>query len=613
MRFLISLLVCAFFAIGVMIAGFGCSENSQDGDFIKATEISHYLPLDNPETVDKIQIIYRRREFQHVLKTEPGKTEEWEITVPELTSTLDFSIGISSPQKKLPPATIHAVVEIATDEGSSKVYQRFIYLGELSSNINRIDTFLIPVSIPLTEYQGRNVTITFSNSLLPSHSEQKIKNQKLNVLWGNPRIVSEKQERGIPVVLLCIDTANRNLFSVYGGDGAMTRNLDQFANDSVVFTNAVSQSPWTMPSVASVLTGLYPSMHGAGYRFEEKPDDYKGPSRMHASGWFLSTLSFRIPIISQLLDNSHLTYLANTNINVSRFANVANRFRFFSYGINHAHLVNKAALEWLDQNHRNPFFLYLHYIDAHQYHMPLEQQTVQPRDDEDYKVWIKAMYNEGIRSADEAIGDVLTDLKQKGLYDQALIIFYSDHGEHLLDGSRPETMGHGGVMSKRLLHVPLMVKFPDNEFAGQRVESMVQLVDIFPTVLEETGGTVPKGLEPLYQASDTKSLRRIIAGEKHSRNYTIAQFMLYGDERIAIRNDQYLLVHNITNNSYELFDALTDEKLDFASLQDDPELRNLLKALIEYEDQFGQISVDDLLMELDEGGMKELENLGYIQ
>src|SRR5262249_28044066 len=153
------------------------------------------------------------------------------------------------------------------------------------------------------------------------------------------------------------------------------------------------------------------------------------------------------------------------------------------------------ALRWLDSRRGMPRFLYVHTMDPHvpytppapfdqmfEPHPTPEHPANDPR--EDYKEPLDrdrliAQYDGEIAYGDRELGRFLAELKKRGIYDRALIVFLGDHGEEFLDHGQ---WTHGKSVFDELIHVPLVVKFPRNEHAGRRVAQQVQTADVLPTV-----------------------------------------------------------------------------------------------------------------------------------
>jgi hypothetical protein len=168
--------------------------------------------------------------------------------------------------------------------------------------------------------------------------------------------------------------------------------------------------------------------------------------------------------------------------------------------------VVDAALRWLDQSPGLPSFLYVHTMDPHVPYMPPppfdrkyppfpelpDHPATDPRFDYKEPADLDRMigqYDGDIAYGDQEFGRFLEELKKRGLYEDALIVFMADHGEEFQDHGQ---WLHGRTVFDELVRVPLVVKFPGRRHAGSRVAQQVQNIDVLPTVLHVMGLPVPE-------------------------------------------------------------------------------------------------------------------------
>ena len=231
--------------------------------------------------------------------------------------------------------------------------------------------------------------------------------------------------------------------------------------------------------------------------------------------------------------------------------------------------------------------------------------------------FLRSVYDEEIRFTDTAIGQLLDELRTRGLYSESLIIVTADHGEEFMDHG---WLGHSRNLYDSVIHVPLIVKLPGGERRGDVIETPVSLVGIAPTILDVLGlpewssrmqgkSLVPllrggsRG-EPVYSevAFDEKQRRRIWATRRSA------------DMRAVVRG-RYKLIHDRGTDLYELYDLKRDpgEKLDLAATM--PELyRELRMELDRLSDQAVAIRpVPEATRELGPDEEEQLRQLGYIE
>lgn len=300
--------------------------------------------------------------------------------------------------------------------------------------------------------------------------------------------------RGPDVVVVVLDTVRQDHLGMYGHERPTDPVLAAFARDAVRYDGAIAPAPWTTPSIAAALTGLHPHRFGFLSRPVRVPD---------------ATLF----ITEGLRDRGWATFGVISNLYGSRAVGFHQGFDTFDEdnALGEGHIssasVTDKALDWLAGVGKRPMFLYVHYYDPHsafvdhahidwadpEYSGPVESpaaihvlRDLAPDLEEADREQVRAYYDEEIRHTDHHLGRVLDALRERGRYDDALIIVFSDHGEGFAE--RPDRwFGHTRHLHDELLRVPLLVKWPQNRNGGTRVATPVSLVDIAPTVASVVG------------------------------------------------------------------------------------------------------------------------------
>jgi arylsulfatase A-like enzyme/Flp pilus assembly protein TadD len=281
---------------------------------------------------------------------------------------------------------------------------------------------------------------------------------------------------GAPVILISVDTLRADHLPAYGYRGVETPNLDAFRQDAVLFENAYSQVPLTLPSHTAIMTGLLPPQNGVrdnlGYALGPGPATIAGTlkEKGYATGGAVSTI-----VLSHATGVSRGFEFYEDNIEPNKVGQSISRVQ---RGGNDTQAL---LAEWVAGHSSKPFFAFLHLFEPHSPYEPPEP----------YLSRYKLRYDGEIARADEIVGSFLKFLKGSGVYDRALIVFLSDHGEGLNDHGEDE---HGVLIYREAIHVPLMVKFPKSARRGESVRAAVGLVDVFPTVAEVLGIPAPAGL-----------------------------------------------------------------------------------------------------------------------
>ena len=312
-----------------------------------------------------------------------------------------------------------------------------------------------------------------------------------------PVAALEPARRGRPpnIIFYLIDTLRRDRLGAYGYPRPISPNLDALAESAVLFENAVGQSSWTRASIASMFTGMWPGAHGAiGRRDKLAPEAHTLAEALQTGGY-------------------HTTAFI-TNPNVERTFGFQQGFDDFIHVRRGtaSNRVNERVFQWLDGYEGDkPFFLYIHTVDPHDpYLPPKEFRSRWAPDSEAFveiirahtrrQTWeptpevlenLSALYDAEIAFNDHSFGALVASLRERGLYDDALILVVSDHGEEFYDHGR---WTHGKGLFVETLNFPLIVKFP-GQTEGRRARRPVQHVDLMPTLLAFSGISIPQAVE----------------------------------------------------------------------------------------------------------------------
>ncbi len=314
------------------------------------------------------------------------------------------------------------------------------------------------------------------------------------------------------VILIVIDTLRADHVGAYGYSRATTPNIDAFARDGVVFRQAISQGTFTKTSIASLLTSRLPHQHGV----------YRGVRRRESGDFRADALGSDETTVAEILKSQgFLTGAWVRNPNLGPRSGLGQGFVTYEHTLRSIEMINAGFSSWLAQA-ASPYrvFAYLHYLDLHSPYRPRPPYdtlfgtyaSIYAQGDRDR--WerhigtgrlhgrldslsqvdldqLKALYDGLIRYVDDELGRLFAELKRRGVYDNSLIIVTADHGEGFMEHGFLE---HSNIPYDELVHVPLVIKLPESRFAGRTIERQVRLVDVMPTILEEVGVDVPRGL-----------------------------------------------------------------------------------------------------------------------
>jgi len=290
---------------------------------------------------------------------------------------------------------------------------------------------------------------------------------------GNARRGDATGRKGSPVVVISIDTLRADRLPAYGYTGVATPNIDRLRQDAVLFENAYTHSPLTLPSHASLLSGLLPPEHGVrnniGYKLDPKHETLATflRARGYATGAAVSAFVLRR---ASGLDAGFDFYDEVVTARGAKAVGDVQRDGRQTVG---------KALEWLRGASGRPFFLFVHLYEPHTPWTPPAAERAR----------YGATYEGEIAAADAALGVLLDGLRELGRYDDALVVLASDHGEGLLDHGEQE---HGILLYREALHVPLFVKLPRSERGGTREMAPAGLRDVVPTLAAALGVPLPK-------------------------------------------------------------------------------------------------------------------------
>ena len=385
--------------------------------------------------------------------------------------------------------------------------------------------------------------------------------------WGEPEIMLPRPraprreppaaERPRNVILLVLDTARADVFAPFHpGSQVKTPAFDRLAGSGTVFRKAYTNENWTKPSVATILSGLYPSTHGA----KREPD----------------VLSPDVTLLPEILERKGFAtaaFIANGYCSEKfGFARGWGTYRNYirENRPSQAEHVFSDALAWLETQRDRPFFLYLQTIDPHVTYAPPAEQLrlyhpepyrgpLGPTLDgfeqaeisrgkrqasaEDLR-WIRALYDGEITYHDLHLGRFLGALATSKLLEQTLLIVTNDHGEEIANHGRH---GHGHTLYQELIRSPLLVRYPPL-FPPGPVDAVVELVDLLPTVLEALG-------LPPRPDLDGVSLLPALAGRPPALpSYAVSEFL---DDQRALMVGRWKLLAG-AGGSRRLFDLEAD-------------------------------------------------------
>jgi arylsulfatase A-like enzyme/Flp pilus assembly protein TadD len=348
------------------------------------------------------------------------------------------------------------------------------------------------------------------------------------------------------VVIITIDTLRADHLGCYGYKDIKTPNIDGLAADGVRFEQAYTPVPITLPSHTVIFTGTFPMASGM--------HDFSGNRLSQTQPTLASVLKERGYTTGAVVASAVLDSRFGLNRGFDFYYDHFDFSRLQESNLDEmerpGNLVADEALSWLNQNRAKRFFLWMHLYDPHYPYRPpapySEQYASHPYDGE-------------IAFADAEVGRVLRFLKEKGLYQNTLIVLSGDHGEGLGDHGEKT---HGFFIYNSTLHVPLIFKLPLSQSAKPRtVAAPVSLVDLMPSVLEAAKATIPSDVQG-------KSLLPLLAGKTPETSAP-----LYSETFLPRLHFNWSELRGLQVGNYHLIEAPKPELYDLS--KDPKELDNL--------------------------------------
>jgi len=420
------------------------------------------------------------------------------------------------------------------------------------------------------------------------------------------------------LILISVDTLRADHLGCYGYYRNTSPHIDSLAAHGILFTRCLTESPLSVPAMATVMTSLPAFKHGAK---RNGLSVYEGLSTLAD---LLSRGKYRTAgFISNWPLKDRLSGLGK---GFDHYQEIFTRKRWLGM-INPEGMapdVNQAVEHWLNRNgnHSGPFFLWIHYIEPHAPYINHPGISLAPFDRKKHGAGAKRKlidpYDSEIVYVDRHIGLLIDLFKGKKVLDNSVLIFTADHGESF---GEHDYYQHGRRLYDDCLHVPLIIRLPGSAQAGTRNRGLCSLTDIAPTLLYAAG--IPKGKWMEGQ--------NLLGGDVHkefvfSEAYKGAALLKRGERfkrkvqpiRFAITTPEFKLIFNQHENNFEAYHTRSDpfeEQEQFTSLRND--LRTFRTLLITHirdlksyiklgEKKFKQpakMTLEDL---------EKLKSLGYI-
>jgi arylsulfatase A-like enzyme len=470
-------------------------------------------------------------------------------------------------------------------------------------------------------------------------------------LDGEPTDQQAVSTRLPNIILVVVDTERADFTSPYGADPELTPTLSRLAQEGILFTNAFAPGPWTVPSMFSLMTGVYPSEHGIT----------RGVVRDAQNLDFQPVLSPSATTIAEHLKSAgYRTFAVNTNLHMSPQSGMPQGFDRYVGDTFHKLPFPNDQVRLLTGEIKaedSPFFLWVHYFDPH---YPYRQR--QPHFDRwnpggirtyeevaslvDWKTlgldptvlfrlsgaksgdrmrWFDyfnsqlpkpgpsterrildfwtASYKSEIAATDRAIARMITQLAPDP---NTIIVYVSDHGEEFFEhGQLTHTLDLMHLY-QQLVHVPFVVRLPHGEHAGRVVTEPVSLVDVLPTLLSLIG-------QPAPEKTSGVSLLPLMRGESLPKRPLYSEVTLGDETARAIVEFPWKLIHKFKAGTSELYNLETDpgEQTNLAETRADIKAP-LEQRLLQWAKDTKPLWSEEKPAELSPEAIEQLRAMGYM-
>lgn len=391
------------------------------------------------------------------------------------------------------------------------------------------------------------------------------------------------------LLFITIDTCRADRIGCLGNPSIRTPNIDALAARGALFTQAVCQVPTTLPSHASIFTGLNPTSHGVrdNGRFHLQESAVTLAEILRDAGYRTGAFVGAFPVAAQF------GLAQGFEVYSDELPRLAFRGRA-AISERRGDEVTEGAIEWLSKQGDAPFFAWVHFFDPH---WPYEPPGVYAA------LYADRAYEGEIAFVDGEIGRLVGMLEDAGLADETLVVVMSDHGEGL--GEHLE-FSHSVLIYDGTIRIPLVIA-PAGAApkTGLLFSSQARSIDVMPTVLDLAGLSIPSGLDGTTLRRTEETATDLTSCLSYTETYT----PWYGFQWSPLRG--------LRADGWKFIEAPQSELYDLAA---DPNEKSNLLAARPAKRKAWQRALDDLGVErassaerdMDAETVEKLRALGYV-
>jgi arylsulfatase A-like enzyme len=459
------------------------------------------------------------------------------------------------------------------------------------------------------------------------------------------------------ILLIVMDTVRADSLSCYNPEIDDTPNLEKIAAEGCLYLKAISPSPWTLPSHASIFTGLYPSQHGAVWdnRFLDEGfltmAEFFSESGYQTVGFVENPFVGRNLGLAQGFREYYEMYAYPRRAVLPRLIDRA-RAKLFHFRETREYTKSSigAFKMWLLRNQKSPdsrpFFAFLNLMSAHLPNYPRpgftsiqppaeELKRIEPvnqipekfhlpqyRLNEEQLELMRLLYDSDVSYLDDGIGRLFAFLKKTGTLENTILVVTSDHGENFGDHRLIE---HQFCLYNSLLHIPLIIVYPGTIRPGSTSSSLVSTLFLFQTLIDWTGSHGKPGIQPIEKRTlanpdpdqmvfaEHENFIRMIKNVLQAEAPPGFSFQPFDRSWTCVYDSEFKLIAS-SGGSNELYHLSEDwgEEHDLIGRQGE-KAEQMLKGLESWRKSLWRMPLEKRVRKLDRTTEEALRSLGYIR